>query len=91
LIITNQNEAGYPNVVTYRGTIEVRSAAVEDEEREPGPTQTPGSGVEDEERKTGLPQTAGESLPLCLAGIALLSAGILLLRKKQLLVSRDSQ
>lgn len=75
-IITNQNKEGYPNVVTYKGEINVLA---EDEEGTTG-----GTDKQDKTKgKTGLPKTGGNNLPMYLVGIALLFAGALTVRRKQ--------
>jgi LPXTG-motif cell wall-anchored protein len=75
-IITNQNEAGYPNVVPYKGEINVLAA-------DEGGT-TGGTDKQDNTKgKTGLPKTGGNNLPMYLVGIALLFAGALTVRRKQ--------
>lgn len=84
-IITNQNEAGYPNVVPYKGEINVLAA---DEEGTPlpGDQKDKSGGTDQQEKtkgKTGLPRTGGNNLPLYLVGTALLFAGALTVRKKQ--------
>lgn len=75
-IITNQNKEGYPNVVTYKGEINVLA---EDEEGTTG-----GTDKQDKTKgKTGLPKTGGNNLPIYLVGAALLIAGALTVRRKQ--------
>ena len=83
-IITNQNEAGYPNVVPTK----VRLMFLLQMKRNalPGDQKDKSGGTDQQEKtkgKTGLPIKGGNNLPLYLVGTALLFAGALTVRKKQ--------
>lgn len=94
--ITNSNDKGYPDVVTYKGEINVLAAG-EEGTTHPGDQQDPG-GTDGKDGTTpsgdqkgtsgtdqqDLPKTGGDNLPLYLAGAALLCAGTLMVRRKQL-------
>lgn len=93
-IITNQNEAGYPDTVTCKGDIKV--IAADEEGTTPPDDQKDEQGGADQQQdkkqdktkeKAALPKTGGNSLPLYLVGAGLLFAGIYVVCRKRHAVS----
>ena len=78
LIITNQNDVGYPDVVTYKGTIKVLATS---EEGAVGPSADKNK-QDGTAQQTDLPKTGGNTLPLYIAGAVFLFAGILLASRR---------